>query len=91
MAIFPFVLIQQKHLKHDVVLVNHESIHLRQQLELLILPFYLWYSGHYLVNLWRFKNAHRAYREIIFEREAFACENDLEYLQKRRRWAFLKY
>jgi hypothetical protein len=27
----------------DKVFVNHEKIHLRQQLELLVLPFYVWY------------------------------------------------
>ena len=42
-TLYPFVFLKTKTMKHDTVLLNHEKIHLKQQLELLILPFYLWY------------------------------------------------
>jgi hypothetical protein len=92
MALFPFVLIRR-----DVsparfpVLVNHEKIHLRQQLEMLLLPFYFAYLIHYLINLVRYKNHDTAYRNVIFEKEAFANEADLNYLSQRRCWNFIKY
>ena len=91
MAIFPFILLKDKHQKADPVLINHERIHLRQQLELLILPFYLLYLFNYLLNLLRYKNHHRAYFNIVFEREAYTCERKPDYLKTRRFFAWLKY
>ena len=91
MALYPFILIQQDAYRYDRELVQHELIHHRQQLELLILPFYLLYAGHYLINLVRFRDNDRAYRHIIFEREAYAMDTDIDYLQRRKYWAFGKY
>ncbi len=91
MAIFPFILIQNVRDKEDPVLIHHESIHLRQQLEMLILPFYMTYTINYLYNLARFRNHRKAYMEIVFEREAYANEHNPGYLSKRRFWAFRFY
>ena len=89
MALFPFILVKRKN--PSLVLLNHERIHLRQQLELLILPFYIWYLAEYGWNLLHYKSRYAAYRKISFEEEAFAHDEDLTYLEKRRFWAFLKY
>jgi len=91
MAIYPFILVKRKEFSENAVLINHERIHHRQQLELLVLPFYLIYLLNYLINLIRYRNHHRAYKEIIFEREAFAQDADLDYLNKRRLYSFLKF
>ncbi len=91
MAVYPFILIKKKEMQHNAVLINHEKIHHRQQLELLILPFYLLYFINYLFNLIRYRNHFKAYREIIFEREAFAMDNDLDYLNRRKIFAFCKF
>lgn len=91
MAIFPFIIIKELRMKADPVLVNHERIHFRQQLELLILPFYLLYLLNYLVNLVRYKNHYLAYFNLIFEKEAYACEGKPDYLKKRKLFAWLKY
>lgn len=91
MAIYPFILVKRKEFSENAVLINHERIHHRQQLELLILPFYLVYLLNYLVNLIRYRNHYRAYKEIIFEREAFAQDDDLDYLNKRNLYSFLKF
>jgi len=69
----------------------HERIHLRQQLELLIVPFYIWYLTEYVIRLMQYKNKHKAYRNISFEREAFQQEANLLYLKKRSFWSFLRY
>jgi hypothetical protein len=48
MALFPFIMLRKKDLPHTPQLLNHERIHLMQQLELLVLPFYIWYLIEYL-------------------------------------------
>ncbi len=90
-ALFPFVLVKQHTDKENLVFVNHERIHLRQQLELLLIPFFVWYSIEFLVRLIQYKNRDLAYRNISFEREAYAKEKDLGYLKQRSLWSFLKY
>lgn len=90
-AFFPFVFVKYKHLRKDVHLLNHESIHLRQQLELLIVPFYVFYIVEFLVRLYQYRIWHKAYRNISFEREAYTNESNLVYLNQRPFWCFLKY
>ena len=80
-AIFPFIFISSQ-TKMNKVLLNHEKIHLRQQLELLIIPFYIWYL---------IENIFKDYENISFEREAFVKEKDLDYLKKRKLFQFVKY
>lgn len=89
-TIFPFVFLKHKHLKTDINLVNHEKIHLRQQLELLIIPFYLWYGIEFFIRLLVYKNWNEAYKNISFEREAFSNEKDLNYLKSRPFLNFIK-
>lgn len=90
-TLFPFIFLLRKEDKRNTVFINHEKIHIRQQLELLILPFFVWYGIEFLVRLVQYKNWSRAYRNISFEREAYAKEKDLDYLKKRPFWYFLKY
>jgi len=90
-TIFPFVFLKSKTLKHDKVLINHEKIHLRQQLELLIIPFYVFYVIEFIVRLIQYKKWYTAYRNISFERESYRNENDLDYLELRPFWRFIKY
>ena len=90
-TLFPFILLTHEEDKEDKVVINHEMIHIRQQLELLIIPFFLWYVVEFLVRLMQFKNRHVAYRNISFEREAYANEKDPDYLKQRSFWSFLKY
>ena len=81
LAFFPFIFVGDAS-DIDDVLINHEKIHLRQQLELGVIPFYIWY----LIALYRV-----GYMEIGFEKEAYANEGDLTYLENRRIFAFKKY
>jgi len=91
MAVFPFVLVKYDFDKMNKTFVNHEKIHLRQQLEMLILPFFIWYFLEYLIRLIQYKNAALAYQNISFEREAYANETDFNYLKNRTFFQFLKY
>ncbi|ALM48635.1 hypothetical protein AMR72_06850 [Flavobacterium psychrophilum] len=91
MALFPFILLRDKRMKTNHRLINHERIHLRQQLEMLVLPFYIWYIAEYLIFLLKFKDKKKAYYHISFEREAYGNEANQNYLKTRRFWHFLKY
>lgn len=90
-TIFPFIFLLHKGDRENRVLVQHEKIHIRQQLELLVLFFYVWYFVEFLIRYVQYKNWNRAYRNISLEREAYANEKDLYYLKQRSFWRFLKY
>ena len=91
LTVFPFVFLKQKDMKLNAILINHERIHLRQQLELLVIPFYLIYFIEFCVNLIKYKNVNTAYYNISFEKEAYLNEKDLGYLKTRPSWNFRKY
>lgn len=91
MAFFPFILIKEtKYCSHQILL-NHERIHLHQQLELLIVPFYILYFINYLVNLVKYCEHHKAYFNIIFEKEAFNNEKNPNYLSNRQLFGWLSF
>lgn len=90
-TLFPFVIFTHAEDKENTVVVNHERIHIRQQVEMLVLPFYVWYFVEFMIRLIICKSRSKAYRNISFEREAYENEKDLNYLEKRSFWMFLKY
>jgi len=91
LTFFPFVILTDKNDALDKVCINHERIHLRQQLELLILPFYVWYGIEFLIKWFQYKDKNTAYRNISFEREAYKNEKELSYLKSRSFWKFFKF
>lgn len=91
MALFPFVLVAKEVDKYDKVLINHERIHICQQLEMLVIPFYIVYLGNYFIELIKFRKHYPAYMSIVFEKEAYQNEWNLEYLKDRKVWGFWKY
>lgn len=90
-TIFPFIFLRHRGLKSDMMLINHERIHLRQAIELLIFPFYIWYVLEFLIRYLHYKDFHKAYRNISFEREAYAKQHITDYLCQRKPWSFWKY
>lgn len=90
-TVFPFVFLLNKKDKVNRVVLNHEKIHIRQQVELLVVFFFVWYGIEFLVRMVQYKNKREAYYNISFEREAYANEKDLDYLKKRSFWSFLKW
>jgi hypothetical protein len=90
MAIYPFILLKNKADRNNERLIRHEAIHLRQQLEMLILPFYLCYLANYFINRFKYDDE-SAYLKIIFEREAYAEEGNPAYLKQRKLWAWTSY
>ena len=90
-VLWPFIFVKRRELKGNTTFMNHECIHLRQQLELLVLPFFIWYLLEYLFRLLKYRSSYKAYNMISFEREAYKHEKDMGYLRRRRLWAFWKY
>ena len=69
-------------------LMNHERIHTAQQREMLFVFFYLFYVVEWLVRLPMRGNA---YRNISFEREAYANQRNAAYLSSRPLYAWRRY
>ena len=91
LTLFPFVMIRNNFDKENKVLINHEKIHIRQQAQLLVLPFLIWYTLEFLFRWIQSKDKNKAYRNISFEREAYANERNLDYIKEMPFWGFLKY
>ncbi len=53
--------------------------------------FYIWYFTEYFFRLIQFGDHFAGYYNISFEREAFGNEHELDYLERRKWWAFLRY
>ena len=64
--------------------LNHEAIHTAQMKELLWVGFYLYYLAEWVVRLFMKGNA---YRNISFEKEAYAHQGAKRYLTTRRHFA----
>ena len=89
MTLWPFILVLST--RWSERLVRHEMIHIRQQREMLVVPFYIWYVLEWLIRLPFYGS--NAYYNISFEREAYS-HDDLEYsdyLERRKPYSWFKY
>ena len=91
LTLWPFIIVKENSYKEDPVLINHERIHLKQQIELLILPFYFLYMAEWLLRTLLYLDSYRAYQNISFEREAYANERKMDYTQSRKPYSFINY
>lgn len=89
--LFGVIFAKRKYGKLNDVVVNHESVHTIQQLEMLIVFFYLWYVIEWLVRLFMYRDFLKAYYNISFEREAYSNQRNLSYRRHRRLWAWTSY
>ena len=87
-TLWPFVFIRDE---GNPRVINHESIHLKQQKELLLVGFYLLYVIFWVVGIFKYRSTQIAYYEIPFEREAYNHDGDYEYLNNRKLFAWTKY
>lgn len=81
--LFGVVFARKEHYPLSTATINHEAIHTAQMRELLYVGFYFSYLIEWVVQLFMKGNA---YRNISFEKEAYAHQSDAGYLQNRRRW-----
>ena len=70
---------------------RHETIHFQQFLELAFIGFIILYFGWWFLNLLLGQGGERAYYNIPFEAEAYANHDDENYLQNRKRFAWIRY
>ena len=91
MAIWPFIFIRSRQSEKDKILINHEKIHLKQQIELLWIPFFIWYFIEFLVRLVIIRKWDKAYKNISFEKEAYLNETDFDYSKNKMWGSFIKY
>ena len=100
-AFFYFIFVRRGTKLTDNV-IRHETIHWRQEVELLFIFNYLLYSLEYLIRiiaecrkggrLWPTrKMVDTAYRNISFEREAYGNEHNKDYLRTRKPYSWIKY
>lgn len=68
--------------------LNHEAIHTAQMKELWYIPFYILYLTEWFARLFMKGNS---YRNISFEREAYANEDDMGYLGDRKKFGWKEY
>ncbi len=90
-AVYPFIFLADKEHSQNEVLMNHERIHHRQQLELLVLPFLFTYGLYYLKGRVKGLSHYDAYLNISFEKEAYHNQWNQNYLKRRSFMAFRKY
>ena len=68
--------------------LRHEAIHTAQMRETGYVGFYLIYVAEWLYQWARLRSAKQAYYAVRFEREAYAHQNELDYLTHRRPFAW---
>ncbi len=71
--------------------LRHETIHYHQQLELLFIFHWILYLAYYFKGLIKEKSGKTAYRQNPFELEAYDNDEDPDYLEKRKLYAWLEY
>ena len=84
MTLYPFIFVKRKHAAlFTTKVLNHELIHEAQIKELGLIGFYIMY-------LWFFvKGGYK--RANPFELEAYAHDDDLDYLKHREKYAWKSY
>ena len=85
----PFGIFISKSSMNCKTVIVHEKIHWKQQLEMLVLFFYIWYLVEWLIRRVVLRD-NRAYYNISFEKEAYNNEENPDYLDKRKMFNWLK-
>ena len=87
-TIFPFIISREE---MNAETLNHETIHIYQQRELLLIGFYLLYFYYYLRGVIKYKDKQKAYFMIPFEQEAYANDGNLNYLDERKPYCWREF
>ncbi len=87
-SLFPFVFCRGK---ISETTRRHETIHFQQQLETLVIGFYIIYLWDYLkARLVKRLPGPEAYRSLRAEREAYENQDNKDYLNTRKRYRWLR-
>ena len=88
-TIFSFIFLKGKK-EDDLNVFNHEMIHIKQFQETLYFGFYFISFFDLIIKFIKHKSFYNAYRNLMFEVEAYDNMYDLDYLNKRQKYAWLK-
>lgn len=92
MCVFPFIFVRKDARALKTTDINHETIHGKQQIEMLLVLFFVWYGIEWFVRWVAYGfDCHLAYKNISFEQEAYLHEDDLIYLNNRKLFASWQY
>jgi hypothetical protein len=89
-TLWPFLFVKNREYANHAVFINQETIHAAQQKELFLILFYIWGGIHCWIQLLKVEKHLLAYRNMVFEREAYFHESHLEYLKNRKLFSSLK-
>lgn len=89
-TILNMIFIKKGTILHDVD-IQHEEIHWKQEKELLIVGFYLWYVVEFLIRLIIEWNFFRAYKKISFEQEAYMYQRSIGYFGVRHHYEWVRF
>ena len=88
-TIWPWI-IADKSERADDTIMNHERIHLAQEKELWVLPFYILYFAHSIWLFIRHLDFNKCYLLNFAELEAFTYQESMHYLYARKKFTCLK-
>lgn len=92
MCIWPFILIKSSVSSSRLAeIIRHESVHARQQVEMLWIFFFVWYLLEFCIRFIATRNFMKAYQSLAHEREAYLNDNNPHYLKHRKPYAWLRY
>ena len=91
LCIWPFLLIRPDMPMELHEIMNHELIHVRQQLEMAWILFFIWYLLEFSIRFLFLRNFKKAYQSLSHEKEAYINDADPDYLKKRKPYAWIKY
>lgn len=92
---WPYIILREKFrdnrlfMRDTPRIINHETIHIKQQQEMGVIFFYVWYIIEWFIKLFLFGTD--AYYHISFEREAHTNDDNLDYLKTRKLYSWFKY
>ena len=69
---------------------RHETIHFQQMLETLVIGFLFLYLWDYVRGYIKYKDGAKAYRRIRAEQEAYDKDFTPKYLQRRKRYQWIR-
>lgn len=98
MTVFNYIFVREEYKNRGINngTINHEKIHMAQAYDFGLgffgfFIFYWWYLLEWLFKLPWFLFGYAPYRSISFEIEAYTKEYNLNYLNSRKRFNWLRY
>lgn len=85
-TLFPFV-ISREPMDEDTL--RHETIHIHQQIETLVIGFYLLYALFYIIGYIKYRDPDEAYYRIPFEQEAYTHSYNKDYIKERKAFSWI--